>query len=182
MSGATKHPGRSHRTGEAYSHVGPPISLRFASGYETTKEKREAERRQTLAVTCRAAGTAAAPLHILPRMRGRIKEGAARLSAFHRGSDVRAFARCARLQARLPGTRQERRSVTFPLPGAASDAVVAGVTRPNLSQSSGSTPPTGRNAGLLMPKAARERNVSFRARAPHSLRTIESTLAMASLT
>ena len=75
-------------------------------------------------------------------------EGAARLSAFHRGSNVRAFARCARLQARLPGTRQERRSVTFPLPGAASDAVVAGVTRPNLSQSSGSTPPAGRNAGL----------------------------------
>jgi hypothetical protein len=53
-----------------------------------------------------------------------------------------------RLQARLPGTRQERRSVTFPLPEAASGAVVAGVTRPNLSQSSGSTPPAGRNAGL----------------------------------
>jgi hypothetical protein len=75
-------------------------------------------------------------------------EGAARLSAFHRGSDVRAFARCARLQARLPGTRRERRSVTFPLPGAVSGAVVAGVTRPNLSQSSGSTPQTGPSAGL----------------------------------
>jgi hypothetical protein len=32
-----------------------------------------------------------------------------------------------------------------------------------------------------MPEAARERSVSFRPRAPHSLRTIESTLAMASL-
>src|SRR3984957_12305005 len=72
------------------------------------KKEREAERRQTLLAICRAAGTAAAPLHILPRERGRIKEGAARLSAFHRGSDGRAFARCARLQARLPGTRRER--------------------------------------------------------------------------
>jgi hypothetical protein len=33
-----------------------------------------------------------------------------------------------------------------------------------------------------MPEAARVRSVSFRPRAPHSLRTIESTLAMASLT
>jgi hypothetical protein len=33
-----------------------------------------------------------------------------------------------------------------------------------------------------MPEAARVRTVSFRPRAPHSLRTIESTLAMASLT
>jgi hypothetical protein len=33
-----------------------------------------------------------------------------------------------------------------------------------------------------MPEAARERSVSFRPRAPHSLRAIESTLAMASLT
>src|ERR1700735_1901156 len=39
------------------------------------KKKGEAERRQTLAPTCRAAGTAAAPLHILPRMRGRIWRG-----------------------------------------------------------------------------------------------------------
>src|ERR1700733_11872528 len=34
----------------------------------------------------------------------------------------------------------------------------------------------------MMPEAARERRVSFRPRAPHSLRPIESTLAMASLT
>ncbi len=34
----------------------------------------------------------------------------------------------------------------------------------------------------MMPEAARERSVSFRPRAPHSLRTIESTLATASLT
>jgi hypothetical protein len=33
----------------------------------------------------------------------------------------------------------------------------------------------------MMPEAARVRIVSFRPRAPHSLRTIESTLAMASL-
>jgi len=34
----------------------------------------------------------------------------------------------------------------------------------------------------MMPEAARVRRVSVRPRAPHSLRTIESTLAMASLT
>jgi hypothetical protein len=34
----------------------------------------------------------------------------------------------------------------------------------------------------MMPEAARARSVSFRPRAPHSLRAIESTLAMASLT
>ena len=35
----------------------------------------------------------------------------------------------------------------------------------------GRTPRTGRSAGQMMPEAARERSVSFRPRAPHSLRT-----------
>ena len=108
-------------------------ALSFKNG---RKQEREAERRQTLAPTCRAAGTAACCSQH------------ARLSAFHHGSDLRAFARCARLQARFPGTWRERRSVTILLPEAASGAVDAGVTRPRLSQSSGSTPPAGRNAGL----------------------------------
>ena len=89
------------------------------------RKRKDMERRQTLYPTCRAAGTAAPPA------------GGAHLSAFHRGSDLRAFARCARLQARFPGTWRERRSVTVPLPEAASGAVGAGVTRPRLSQSSG---------------------------------------------
>ena len=124
-----------------------PDFTSFDPGYDKSdkKGKRNADRR-----LLQPAVQLARPLP--PSMSspawGEDMEGAARLSAFHRGSNVRAFARCARLQARLPGTRQERRSVTFPLPGAASDAVVAGVTRPNLSQSSGSTPPAGRNAGL----------------------------------
>ena len=45
-----------------------------------------------------------------------------------------------------------------------------GVTRARLSQSRECTSRTGRSAGQMMPEAARERIVSFRARAPHSLR------------
>ena len=45
-----------------------------------------------------------------------------------------------------------------------------GVTRARLSQSRERTSRTGRSAGQMMPKAARARSVSFRARAPHSLR------------
>src|SRR5690242_20844192 len=51
------------------------------------KKKSEAKRRQTQGrVLPRLAGTAAAPTLTLPRLRGREWEGAAHLSAFHRGS------------------------------------------------------------------------------------------------
>ena len=73
-----------------------------------------------------------APLSLSPRplARERLRGGAPRLSAFHRGS------------------RQRDASPKGSGPGQASwDLVSAGVTRGRLSQSSGSTPRTGRNAG-----------------------------------
>src|SRR5579862_4889098 len=54
-------------------------------GYE--EKKKEAERRKTLFRNLRSlAGCGTAPTFILPRVRGRKKEGAAHLPAFHRGS------------------------------------------------------------------------------------------------
>ena len=55
----------------------------------TTKEKREAERRQTCVQPPRPCGHGAHPFSFpLPRLRGRVGRGHARLSAFHRGSCV----------------------------------------------------------------------------------------------
>ncbi len=57
----------------------------------------------------------------------------------------------------------ERRSVTIPLPGAASDAVCAGVTRPRPVPVQRAPRGPVRSAGRLMPKAARERFATPRA-------------------
>lgn len=69
-----------------------------------------------------------------------------------------------------------------PPSGGRSDAVCAGVTRPTCPSPVVAPDRALVVASCMMPGTARERTVSFRARAPHSLRTIESTLAMASLT
>ncbi len=55
------------------------------------------------------------------------------------------------------GDLAERRPVGIPLPGAGTNAVVAGVTRPHLSLVQRAPRGPVRNAGMLMPKAARER-------------------------
>src|SRR5579872_2636978 len=61
-------------------------SARMTDGKERKKNS-EAKRRQTQGrVLPRLAGAAAAPTRTLPRLRGREWEGAAHLSAFHRGS------------------------------------------------------------------------------------------------
>jgi hypothetical protein len=92
-------------------------------------------------------GTAApSPQTSLRRSAQAICEGA-RLSAFHRGSRQRDFRR-QRLSAR-PGFLGRGEQV-WPVRR-------AGVTRPDLSQSSDSTSRAGRSAGRLMPDAARER-------------------------
>src|SRR5262249_29692578 len=52
----------------------------------TRKKKSEAKRRQTQGSSAVASATAAAPTLTLPRLRGGEWEGAAHLSAFHRGS------------------------------------------------------------------------------------------------
>jgi hypothetical protein len=96
-----------------------------------TKKEREAERRQTRDPTVRAIGRGARPA------------GRARLSAFHRGSHQGALAPFAQLQARLPGTWQERMIPVFRKIVRRS----TGVTRARLSQSRESTSRTGRSTG-----------------------------------
>ncbi len=118
---------------------------RFAHpGYEEEEKRKEKRRRnaERRVVTIRATADeryrsprlsgAAPPPPYPPPQAGEGREGAARLSAFHRGSRRPVVTVPAQLQARLPGTRTLgiRR---------------AGVTRPFLSQSRGSTPHCGRS-------------------------------------
>jgi hypothetical protein len=124
-----------------------PDFTSFDPGYDKSDKKGKRNAGRRLLQPAVQLARPLPPLHILPRMRG-YGGGSSPVGVPPRFSLGEYSIPKLRLQARLPGTRQERRSVTFPLPEAASDAVVAGVTRPNLSQSSGSTPPAGRNAGL----------------------------------
>ena len=95
------------------------------------KRKRNADRRCVRHLRAvLPARDAPLSLSLRPLARERLRGGAPRLSAFHRGS------------------RQRDASPKGSGPGQASwDLVSAGVTRGRLSQSSGSTPRTGRNAG-----------------------------------
>src|SRR5208282_1318572 len=61
-------------------------------------------------------------------------------------------------------------------------AAYTGVTRPYLSQSRDAPPGPAVVPVSMMPEAARERTVSFRARAPHSLRFREYPRPKASFT
>src|SRR5271166_6243592 len=98
------------------SHAAPGFHF-VSSGLRTKEKKGSGTPTDALSnLPCSWHGRCPPPYP--PPHAGEDMEGAARLSAFHRGSDARAFARGARLQARLPGTRQERRSVKVPLPGA----------------------------------------------------------------
>ena len=135
--------------------------FRFAQPTLRSERKKEAERRQTCISTSASCDAA--------RCNGR----RARLSAFHRGSRLRRLERhWLSFRHALPGTRSGRRSQSFEQPGE-SDTVFAGVTRslPVPVQRAPRRPvvmPAGR-----VPEAARVRSVSFRARAPHSLRLLE---------
>jgi hypothetical protein len=144
--------------------------FRLASGKQT-KRKRNADKRM---------GPSSAPfLFSLPPLAGEGWEGArrascgrARLSAFHHGSCRRAFARWAQLQARLPGTWQERIVLpSSPQPGGDRLRAAKRALPAPACPSPGNAPPGPVIVPVsVMPKAARERNVSLRARAPHSLR------------
>jgi hypothetical protein len=110
------------------------MSLRSSGLRRKKKEiKKETERRETRSHDPRhrgrtlpfAAASGAARVH---------QAGRARLSAFHRGSRRPVVTVPAQLQARLPGTR------TLGIRQ-------AGITRPFLSQSRGSTPHSGRSTG-----------------------------------
>jgi hypothetical protein len=93
----------------------------FASLAMTTKEKREAERRQTCLVTSASCDAARTRSLFPPPLAGRLGGGTL---ACRRSTAVLAigtFAPKAQLQARLPGTRQDVRSGT---------AAPTGVQRP----------------------------------------------------
>ena len=142
-------------------------------GYDDQRKK-EAERRQTCSANLRALRARRAPLSLSPLPRaGEGREGARspigvppRLLP----SGLSALGRNSR-----PGFLGRGRTfdpVRSLQPGSKDSRSYAGVTRARLSQSRERTSRTGRSAGQMMPEAAR-RSVSFRARAPHSLRLQE---------
>ena len=94
--------------------------------------------------------------------------------AFRRSTAALAegtFVAPAQRQARLPGTWPERSILNARSNrGAETLRLCRALPGPHLSQSSGSTPRAGRCAGRHDAQAARERAVSSRPRAPHSLR------------
>ncbi len=96
----------------------------------------------------------------------------ARLSAFHHGSCQGAFAPFAQLQARLPGTRRKRIVLSSsPQPGGERLRAAKRALPAPACPSPGNAPPGPVVMPVsMMPEAARERTVSFRPRAPHSLR------------
>ena len=103
-----------------------------------------------------ARGTA--PTLTLPRLRGRVREGAARLSAFHRGSRQRD----SRPKGSTPGHAScdlAGRPVLCCRPnrGAKTSRSYAGVTRARLSQSRDAPPRPVVVPDCLMPEAAREK-------------------------
>jgi hypothetical protein len=96
---------------------------------------------------------------------------------------VGAFARRAQLQARLPGTWQERIVLSSsPQPGGERLRAAKRALPAPACPSPGKAPPASAVVPKsMMPEAARERTVSFRARAPHSLRFREYPRPKASL-
>ena len=135
------------------------------------QEKKEAERRQTCVSTSASFDAA------------RVRRDALAYRRSTTALTVRAFGPWAQLQARLPWDVAGR-SILYGRsnPRAKILRSYTGVTRARLSQSRERTSRTGRSAGQMMPEAARERSVSFRARAPHSLHLPEYPRPKASFT
>ncbi len=95
----------------------------------------------------------------------------------------RASARSAQLKARLPGTRRDVRSCTAASTGRRRPCVLTRALPAPACPSPGKAPPGPVVVpASMMPEAARERTVSFRARAPHSLRFRECPRPKASFT
>ena len=138
------------------------MDCRIKSGNDEERRKERKRRRNA----DRRLYPSSAPAGAAPRPAGRVH-----LSAFHRGSRQREYS--SRWLSFRPGFlgrgRSARSGTPAPTGGRRPCAVLAGVTRARLSQSRECTSRTGRSAGQMMPEAARERTVSFRPRAPHSL-------------
>ena len=146
--------------------------LRLARNNERTKE---AERRQAHGPACPHHGKQADAICATRLPMRRAPTGCA--LACRRSTTAlakAAFARFAQLQARLPGTRQGRTIKRSPPKGGERSSDHCAATRAlpaPACPSPGKAPPAPVVVpASVMPEAARERNVSFRARAPHSLR------------
>jgi hypothetical protein len=102
-------------------------------------------------------------LFFLPRVRGRVGRGHARLSAFHCGSCKRHF----RTFCSAPGQASwdvAGRSIRYGRTNRGAETLRSstGVTRARLSQSRECTSRTGHSAGQMMPKAAPARIANSR--------------------
>jgi hypothetical protein len=84
-----RHMKREGREGKGNRGVAPRCRSSLRPFRQSQTNKKEAERRQTLFNNLRTSGCGSAPSLTLPRKRGRVREGAARLSAFHHGSHQR---------------------------------------------------------------------------------------------
>ena len=137
-------------------NAGSRISLR---SIRATNKEREAERRQASITILRVL------------RRGARLAKRARLSAFHRGSRQRDYS-SQRLGVRpcfLGLSRSARSGTAAPTGGRRPHAAPRVLPAPSCP-SPASTSRAGHSAGRHDAQAARERSVSFRPRAPHSLR------------
>ena len=125
-----------------------------------------------------------APLSLsLPRVRGGLGGGTLAYRRSTTALTVRAFGPWAQLQARLPGTWQDVRSGTVAPTGEQRPRALPRALPAPACPSPGNAPPGPVVVPVsMMPEAARVRSVSFRARAPHSLRFREYPRPKASFT
>ena len=143
----------------------------FASLAMTTKEKRKRNADRRVSQPPRLTRAARVRRHAL---------------AYRRSTTaltVRAFGPWAQLQARLPGTWQDVRSCKLAPTGEQRPCVLTRALPAPACPSPGNAPPGPVVVPVsMMPEAARVRSVSFRARAPHSLRIREYPRPKASFT
>ena len=153
----------------------PRVSLR-SSGLLTSSRSRfrqikEAERRQTCFLTSASCDAA------------RIRKDALACRRSTAALTVGALARSAQLQARFPGTRRDVRPCTGAPTGRRRPRVLPRALSAPACPSPGKAPPGPVVVPAnMMPEAARERIVSVRTRAPHSLRFREYPRPKASFT
>ena len=146
------------------------IALRFIRATKRKeKRKRNADRR--------VSSTSA------PRERGARPTGRAAYRRSTTALTVGALAPSAQLQARLPGTRQDASSCKPTPTGERRRCAVTRALPAPACPSPGNAPPRPAVVPVrMMPETARERGVSFRPRAPHSLHLQEYPRPKASFT
>ena len=141
--------------------------------YEVTKRKKKRKRNADRRVQPTSASRDAA----------RVQRDALAYRRSTTALTVRAFGPWAQLQARLPGTRQDVRSGKLAPTGEQRSYVLTRALPAPACPSPGNAPPGPVVVPVsMMPEAARDRSVSLRAQAPHSLRIREYPRPKASFT